>query len=162
MNSVREAYDEGYAFGLSYAEADLRNNAPCGGIADDLVADAVEARDDRYRSWRAFKLGIARGYRMAVRSARVRSAMKYAVIYANYPSDKPAQVEAYLPANYHLIPSTLTHTPDGKWRVGIEGEDVAGWTLEGYVIPRLASGLYTADVCRDIEHVRDRTTGVMN
>lgn len=91
-----------------------------------------------------------------------RSNMKYAVVFSAYPSDTPKQIEAYLPGNYHFIPNTLTHTPDGRFRVGIEGEDNAGWTLEEYVIPRLNSGMYTVEVCRDRDHVYDRTVGVMN
>lgn len=45
-------------------------------------------------------------------------------------------IRRYLPSNYEAE------------RVGgaiiIAGQDVAGWTLDGYVIPRLASGLYFA------------------
>lgn len=88
--------------------------------------------------------------------------MRYAVVFSNYTSDTLRTVEAYLPDNYRVIPSTLTVTPDNKFRVGIEGTDNAGWTLEDYVIPRLASGMFTVEVCRDLEHVRDRTQGVMN
>ncbi len=44
------------------------------------------------------------------------------------------RLKAYLPANYEVAEVT----PDG---VIIEGEDFAGWTLDEYVIPRLASGL---------------------
>jgi hypothetical protein len=43
----------------------------------------------------------------------------------------------YLPVNYHAYVS------DGGV-VMIVGHDVAGWTLDGYVIPRLASGLIFA------------------
>jgi len=39
-------------------------------------------------------------------------------------------IEAYLPSNYKVV------------EVVIEGEDSAGWTLDGYVLPRLASGLH--------------------
>lgn len=46
------------------------------------------------------------------------------------------QVAAYLPGNYEAIEK------DGE--VTIVGEDVAGWTLDDYVIPRLASGLIFA------------------
>ena len=46
-------------------------------------------------------------------------------------------VQAYLPANY-----TASRTPAGD--ILITGEDVAGWTLHDYVIPRLASGLIWA------------------
>lgn len=47
------------------------------------------------------------------------------------------QVQAYLPDNYHAV------VIDG--RVEIHGHDVAGWTLDGYVLPRLASGLHFAE-----------------
>jgi hypothetical protein len=43
-------------------------------------------------------------------------------------------VAAYLPGNY-----SVTGGRDGA--VIVEGEDHAGWTAEGYVIPRLASGM---------------------
>jgi len=46
-------------------------------------------------------------------------------------------VRSYLPANY-----TAMQTPDG---VLISGQDSHGWTLDGYVIPRLASGLIVAE-----------------
>jgi hypothetical protein len=47
----------------------------------------------------------------------------------------PSELEAYLPANYRLIGGDA----ESGWI--IEGEDDAGWTLDEYVIPRLASGL---------------------
>jgi hypothetical protein len=46
------------------------------------------------------------------------------------------QVSAYLPSNY-----TATEV-DGS--VVISGKDSAGWTLDGYVIPRLGSGMIVA------------------
>lgn len=46
----------------------------------------------------------------------------------------------YLPANYRVIEELPT--PDSRTKAFlIEGEDEAGWTLNAYVIPRLASGL---------------------
>lgn len=48
-----------------------------------------------------------------------------------------ASVEAFLPREYRVL---------AVWQQGtstvalISGRDVAGWTLEGYVLPRLASG----------------------
>ena len=50
-------------------------------------------------------------------------------------------VREYLPANFvaHII-----NDSGGNERVLIEGYDRAGWTLDGYVIPRLASGLIAA------------------
>lgn len=50
-------------------------------------------------------------------------------------------VRAYLPRNYSAWPIAPA---DGRDRVLIVGRDNAGWTLDGYVIPRLASGLHFA------------------
>lgn len=47
------------------------------------------------------------------------------------------QVRRFLPSNY-----IASCSQDGH--IVIEGEDNAGWTLDGYVIPRLASGLIYA------------------
>ena len=58
--------------------------------------------------------------------------MRYALV----ASDAPA-ITAYLPSNYRILGTVDGHTV-------IAGRDQAGWTLEGYVIPRLASGLYFA------------------
>lgn len=54
-----------------------------------------------------------------------------------WSSDKAEAVARYLPRNY-----TLRHVGD---HLLITGIDNAGWTLDGYVIPRLASGLYFAE-----------------
>lgn len=43
----------------------------------------------------------------------------------------------YLPGNYTAAEQAPGH-------VVITGNDLAGWTLDGYVIPRLASGLHAA------------------
>ena len=48
-------------------------------------------------------------------------------------------VAAYLPGNYRV-----TGGSDGA--VIVEGEDHAGWTATGYVIPRLASGMMVATI----------------
>lgn len=50
----------------------------------------------------------------------------------------PDTIARYLPSNYEVIGTNA----DGS--VVIAGHDSAGWTLDDYVIPRLASGLYTA------------------
>lgn len=47
------------------------------------------------------------------------------------------EVSAYLPRNYKVLGET-------GGAILIEGRDNAGWTLDGYVIPRLGSGLITA------------------
>lgn len=48
------------------------------------------------------------------------------------------EVRAYMPRNYRVIDR------GADMAILIEGVDVAGWTLDGYVIPRLASGLIFA------------------
>ena len=58
-----------------------------------------------------------------------------------------SEAEAYLPDNYVVIHAHIgaTHT---KPLFVIEGEDKAGWTLDGYVTPRYASGLIQ---CEEID-----------
>ena len=50
-------------------------------------------------------------------------------------SDNRKEVESYLPNNYNIIDGALS---EGFFLVA--GADFHGWTLEDYVIPRLASG----------------------
>jgi hypothetical protein len=50
------------------------------------------------------------------------------------------QIEAYLPDGF--VVGLVTETEPGHFRVEINGFDHAGWTLDGYVLPRLASGLW--------------------
>jgi len=54
--------------------------------------------------------------------------------------DKLATIRRYLPSNY-------TADSDGG-DIWITGVDSMGWTLDDYVIPRLASGLYRAEEVR--------------
>lgn len=49
------------------------------------------------------------------------------------------RVAAYLPSNYAVLMEDSTDEA-----VVISGIDAAGWTLDDYVIPRLASGLMSA------------------
>lgn len=55
--------------------------------------------------------------------------------YAHIFTGDADTVRQYLPGNYHVLSHTDTETVIG-------GRDNAGWTLEDYVLPRLASGLY--------------------
>jgi len=48
------------------------------------------------------------------------------------------EVAAYLPSCYQVTDDR------GAW-VTIQGVDIAGWTLDKYIIPRLASGLIFAE-----------------
>ena len=69
---------------------------------------------------------------------RGRGSMKrYAIVKASPNGQYADTIARYLPANY----SVIGEGPDG---VLIAGEDKHGWTLDDYVIPRLASGLYFA------------------
>jgi len=61
---------------------------------------------------------------------------RYAVISGRGTAEAVAR---YLPAEYKLFSSVEAN---GTVVAMIEGEDAAGWTLDGYVLPRLESGLY--------------------
>lgn len=72
------------------------------------------------------------------------------------------EAEAYLPDNYKVTGELYAHdggyheTPDGlpydaRLVFVIEGRDAHGWTLDGYVIPRYASGLIFAEEI-DLSH----------
>jgi hypothetical protein len=58
-------------------------------------------------------------------------------------------VQAYLPANYRAY-----YCHGG---IGIEGFDSNGWTLDGYVIPRLASGLHFAVEVKSLPAKKETT-----
>lgn len=49
-------------------------------------------------------------------------------------------VSKYLPEAYKVVSAAEAN---GRVLCLIEGEDKAGWTLDGYVAPRLQSGLYS-------------------
>jgi hypothetical protein len=71
---------------------------------------------------------------------------RYAIVRA---ARRRSEAEAYLPANYRVIHEK--ETPDSRIPGSmfvIAGEDSAGWTLDGYVIPRYASGLIQ---CEEID-----------
>jgi len=53
------------------------------------------------------------------------------------PGRRLSEVQAYMPGNY-----SASANADGS--ITIAGSDNAGWTLDGYVIPRLASGMIFA------------------
>lgn len=63
------------------------------------------------------------------------------------PSIDIDRVRAYMPANYTAVAVADRRDPPEQLAVLIVGEDNAGWTLDGYVIPRLASGMiYAAEL----------------
>ena len=62
--------------------------------------------------------------------------MRYAIVWA-----PPETVKVYLPSNYEVVGDLA---PDSRPMTIIAGEDRMGWTLDEYVIPRLASAPYAA------------------
>ncbi len=60
------------------------------------------------------------------------------------PEKASRRVAAYLPANYEVDRAWVSGS--GDVIVTVEGSDSLGWTAEGYVIPRLASGWYAAKI----------------
>lgn len=68
---------------------------------------------------------------------------RYAIIHA-----AAADVVAYLPRGYEVAGEVRQ---DGRTVTIIEGRDDAGWTLNDYVLPRLASGLYFGEEI-DLSH----------
>ena len=67
--------------------------------------------------------------------------MRYAIAMLS-GSDTAETVARYLPGNYRVVGEiSIWEAEEAPRGVLIEGMDHAGWTLEDYVIPRLASGL---------------------
>lgn len=77
---------------------------------------------------------------MSLNNPKVRTA-KVIVPDVSKVEDRLREVSAYLPANYT---ARLAEGNSLPVVVLIEGIDDHGWTLDDYVIPRLASGLITA------------------
>jgi hypothetical protein len=77
---------------------------------------------------------------------------RYAKITKTWATRSSDQIEAYLPANYEV----LCESSNCYY---IHGEDNAGWTLEDYVIPRLASGCIIAE---EITEADALARGILN
>jgi hypothetical protein len=71
----------------------------------------------------------------------------YRVMATFAPGELDSVMKEYEPLTEH---TNLGYSSRWPWAV-IQGEDDHGWTLDGYVIPRLASGNYTA-VEIDLSH----------
>ena len=66
------------------------------------------------------------------------SVTRYALVTLTWERDNP---EAYMPGNYEVLHIEAHPDRPDRWRQAvIGGRDNAGWTLDGYVLPRLASG----------------------
>ena len=61
-------------------------------------------------------------------------------------------VAAYLPGNYRVVGVEPNPNVPGTSLVTIEGDDDHGWTLDGYVLPRLASGMLYGDETTEGAH----------
>jgi hypothetical protein len=76
---------------------------------------------------------------------------RYAIVKSARSRD---ELERYLPDTYKILGATDTRDPDipgGSLTFVIGGEDFYGWTLDGYVIPRLASGtIFATEI--DLSH----------
>lgn len=68
--------------------------------------------------------------------------VRYALVTAE--AGKQSQIAAYLPGNYEVVGRTAIGGSNTV-KFLIAGRDSCGWTLDGYVIPRLASGMYFAE-----------------
>jgi hypothetical protein len=79
--------------------------------------------------------------------------IRYALITSTWDRDNPA---AYMPANYEVVysephPDRGEHSRTQWTQHVIAGRDSHGWTLDGYVLPRLASGgMYGQEI--DLSH----------
>ena len=58
------------------------------------------------------------------------------------------KIGRYLPRNYYIAGVADEVNEFGDSIVVINGHDDAGWTAEDYVVPRLQSGLWAAEVVR--------------
>lgn len=62
---------------------------------------------------------------------------------AHMAAELKKRVDAYLPHDYH---AEIHVSAGGVCEVYVVGEDYAGWTMEDYVVPRLATGLVFLEV----------------
>jgi hypothetical protein len=78
---------------------------------------------------------------------------RYAIVAA-----RRTAVDPYLPAGYVTVVESDT---DGQPRTLIAGQDIAGWTLDDYVLPRLASGLHFGEEIHPPDWVRALVSAVL-
>jgi hypothetical protein len=74
------------------------------------------------------------------------TAERFAVVRGFCSGDAAAverQIERYLPAGY--VVASVVELGSHRWEIRISGRDSAGWTLDEYVLPRLASGLWIGE-----------------
>lgn len=68
--------------------------------------------------------------------------MTFKVAKVTTPRSTLSEIQAYMPSNYTaFVHENQTY---GDSEIIIVGADSAGWTMQGYVLPRLGSGLHNA------------------
>ena len=129
-----QARDEGTVFVVSGLDEDTRDQLTFG-VDHRVFRDLFEYSDDEdgevtveVESWQVLSRTPCR--RAVLRADSEQAACKLA-----------KTVAAYLPYNYKVV-----GCHGGV--VTVEGHDDHGWTLDGYVLPRLASGLMHAEEVR--------------
>ena len=110
---------------------------------EEGVAYALVGRDSGQSESSALR-GTANVVRDELEKAGVLVQKKRRARVSNSPGATLEQVRHYLPANYEAREAMLGAMDSTRHIIEIEGYDRAGWTLDGYVIPRLASGLIVA------------------
>lgn len=122
--------DEGTVWVLEGTDTETRDRVRFGGDwrAAQAYGEAVEAEGEAVAEVEPWQVLERRPCRRAVlRADSEQAACKLA-----------RQVKNYLPSNYQVV-----GCHGGV--VTVEGHDRFGWTLEDYVLPRLASGLLHAE-----------------
>ena len=124
---------------------DINLATPDGGSLVGLTASSLAAITYAWQqtfgdaSWEDIKAGVYERYHAS-------DEVKHIAVDVPATEDVAVtaeRVERFLPGNYEVV-STETYRNGSQ--VLVKGTDVAGWTAADYVIPRLASGLLTAEV----------------
>jgi hypothetical protein len=75
---------------------------------------------------------------------------RYALRLATDPHETARVMARYMPANYDVLPVVRETAAGPEHGVLIFGQDNHGWTMDDYVLPRLASGLwYSREITPD-------------
>jgi hypothetical protein len=146
---VEEAQYKGTSgWSLDYADGyrgEVNTTTPDGGTLVGLKASTLAAITYAWQqtfgdaSWEDIKAGVYERFHES-------DEVKHLGIKVPATEDVEAvavRVAQYLPANYEVVG---TETYRNSSEVLVKGTDVAGWTADGYVIPRLATGLLVAVV----------------
>lgn len=126
--------------GVSFDQSDVENIATDAGISEAAVLDAADGSEHLLREAAYYAaLDQLRIVLMGEPEAKPPAPTRYALVRATAGSED--QLRAYLPDNYVIVGRTAIGGSNTVQYL-ITGRDVMGWTLDGYVLPRLASGMY--------------------